>query len=73
MNNNVLVSGVYGPTIASGYQLQGTADFNGDGNPDYLLFGPSTRQTAIWYLNNTTFLGGVYGPILPIGWNLVAP
>jgi hypothetical protein len=45
----------------------------GDGNPDYLLFGPSPRQTALWYLNNNIFLTGAYGPILPIGWNLVAP
>ena len=42
----VLVSGVYGTYIAGGYQLQGTADFNGDGKPDYLFFGPSTRRTA---------------------------
>jgi hypothetical protein len=51
----------------------GTADFNGDGKPDYLLYNPSTRRTAIWYLNNNTFIRGAYGPTLPTGWNLVAP
>jgi hypothetical protein len=73
MNNNVFVGGAYGPTIASGYQLQGTADFNGDGEPDYLLYNPSTRQTAIWYLNNNILLFGAYGPSLTVGWSLVAP
>jgi hypothetical protein len=47
------------------------ADFNGDGNRDYLLFNASTRQTAIWYLSGVTFIGGLYGPTLPSGWQLV--
>jgi hypothetical protein len=53
--------------------LIGVADFNGDGKPDYLLYNPSTRRTALWYLNNNIFLGGAFGPILPAGWSLVAP
>jgi hypothetical protein len=73
MNNNVFVSGAYGPTIASGYQLQGTADFNGDGKPDYLLYNPSTRQTVIWYPTNNILLSGAYGPTVTPGWTLVAP
>ena len=68
-----LLRGVYGPTIASGYQLIGTADFNGNGKPDYLLYNASTRQTAIWYMNNNALIGGAYGPTPPAGWNLVAP
>ena len=46
-------------------------DFNGDGNPDYVLYNASTRQTAIWYLNNSVYLIGRYGPTLPPGWVLV--
>jgi hypothetical protein len=42
-------------------------DFNGDGHPDYVLFNPSTRRTAIWYLNNKAFIGAAYGPTLPAG------
>lgn len=52
MNNNVRIGAVYGPTIASGYQLIGGADFNGDTKPDYSLYNTSTRKGAIWYLNN---------------------
>ena len=48
------------------------ADFNRDAHPDYALFNPSTRQTAIWYLNNRVYLRGAYGPTLPSGWQLVA-
>src|SRR5438046_10544177 len=63
-----------GPTIASGYELAGAAaDFNGDGKPDYVLYNPSTRQTAIWYLNNNVHIASALGPTLPAGWSLVAP
>jgi hypothetical protein len=71
--NNTYLSGVYGPTITSGYTLSGTADFNGDRNPDFLLFNPSTLGTAIWYLNNNVLVSGAYGPTLPAGWSVVAP
>ena len=67
------IGGTFGPTIASGYELKGTADFNGDGMPDYVLLNPSTRRTALWYLNNNTFIGAAFGPTLPAGWGLVAP
>src|SRR6267154_6781340 len=46
-------------------------DFNGDGQPDYLLYNVSTRQTAVWYLNNNAFVAGTYAPTLPAGWRVV--
>jgi len=46
-------------------------DFNGDGEPDYLLYNVSTRQTAVWYLNNNAFVAGTYAPTLPVGWRVV--
>lgn len=47
-------------------------DFNLNGKPDYLLFNPSTRGTAIWYMNNNVHSGGAaYGPAIPLGWNIV--
>jgi hypothetical protein len=45
--------------------LNGTADFNNDGKPDFVLFNPSTRNTAIWYLNNFQLIGTAFGPTLP--------
>jgi hypothetical protein len=59
------VGGHFGSTLPSGWTLLATADFNGDGRPDYVLFNPSSRRTAIWYLNNNIFIGGAYGPTLP--------
>jgi hypothetical protein len=44
-----------------------TADFNGDGKPDYVLYNAGTRQTAIWHLNNNVLVDSVYGPSLPPG------
>jgi len=49
--------------------LVGAADFNRDGKPDFLLYAPATRQTAIWYLNNNTLIGGSYSPRLSAGWS----
>src|SRR5206468_8137169 len=37
-------------------------DFNNDGHPDYLLYNPTTRQTAIWYLNNNVRISSANGP-----------
>jgi hypothetical protein len=51
----------------------GTADFNGDGSPDYVLYNSSTRQTALYYLNNTVYVGSALGPVLPADWSLIAP
>jgi hypothetical protein len=48
----------------------GIADFNRDGKRDYLLFNPSTRQTAIWYLNNNVRIGGAFGPTIGAGYDL---
>src|SRR5207244_9217628 len=59
-------------TLPVGWRVVGVADFNGDSQPDYLLFNASTRQTAIWYLSGTTFVSGAFGPSLPNGWDLVA-
>ena len=70
LNNNVLVSGGYGPTLPSGWQIAGTGDFNSDGHADYLLFNRSTLQTAIWYMSGRTRIGAVYGPTIASGYQL---
>jgi plastocyanin len=72
LNNNVLISGVLGPTLPAGWGLRGAADFNSDSHPDYGLFNSATRQTAIWDLSGPMFIGGALGPSPPSGWALVA-
>src|SRR5207248_10002873 len=64
LNNNVFISGAYGPTLATGWGLRSVADFNRDTHPDYALFAPGTDQTAIWYLYGPIYFGSVYGPPL---------
>ena len=56
----------------NGWNLITTADFNGNGKPDYALYNVSTQGTAIWYLNNNVYVSAAYGPTLPSGWQLVA-
>jgi hypothetical protein len=53
--------------------LVATADFNGDGKPDYVVYRASSRQTAIVHMNNNVAIDAVFGPTLPVGWSLVAP
>ena len=71
LNNNIYVSGAYGPTLVAGWSLRGLADFNRDNHSDYALFAPNTNQTALWYLSGPTFIGSAYGPTPPNGWELV--
>jgi len=54
------------------WRLVAAADFNGDGHPDYLIYRPDTRQTAIWHLNNNVFINAVSGLTLPPNWTLLS-
>jgi elongation factor P hydroxylase len=54
----------------SGWNLITTADFNSNGNPDYVLSNANTRATAVWYMNNNVFVSAAFGPTLPVGWEL---
>ena len=72
MDNNVPVTGSYGPTLPAGWSIVSVADFNRDGHPDYLLLNSTTLQTVIWYLSGVTHTSGNYGPTLPGGWEFVA-
>jgi hypothetical protein len=71
LNNNVLIGGGFGPTLAAGWGLKAMGDFNVDSHSDYGLFAPSTHQTAIWYLSGPALTGGAFGPTLPVDWSLI--
>jgi hypothetical protein len=47
--------GLYTP--ATGWQIQGVGDFNGDGMSDVLLQYAGTGQTYIWLMNGTVVTG----------------
>jgi hypothetical protein len=75
LNNNVFISGAFGPTLPSWSLLAGVADFNRDGHPDYVLLDSTVSpDTAIWYLSGRTFVGRASGPSVPrvpSGWGWV--
>ena len=65
---------VYGPPIDSGYELKGTADYNRDLYPDYVLFSPRMRETKIWYMNDNRRVGiALTAPNIDSGWRLALP
>ena len=71
LNNNMRMSGAFAPRLPVGWTVVGVADFNGDSQPDYLLYNVSTRQTTVWYLDNNVFVSGANGPTLPAGWKVI--
>jgi hypothetical protein len=72
MDNNVFVSGAWGPTLPLNWELKDVADFNSDSQADYALFYPNRGYTAIWYMSGATLVGGASGPTLPGSWELAA-
>ena len=71
--HQTLIGGEFGATIPSGWYLVATADFDSDGNPDFLLYNPGTHEPAIWYLNNNVFVSSASGPTLPAAWGWIEP
>jgi uncharacterized delta-60 repeat protein len=67
----MFVSGHFGPSLPNGWDLVAVGDFNADGKPDYVLYDPATRRTAIWYLNNNAFVTSVFGRTLSVNWRVV--
>ncbi len=43
-----------------GWQLQGTADLNGDGHTDLIWRHALSGKNVVWYMNQTTRTGGVF-------------
>jgi predicted acyl esterase len=70
INGNFIINtGVAGPTIAAGWLPFAVADFDHNNTPDYVLYNPTTRQTAVWYLDSSlNLLRGGYGPTITAGW-----
>lgn len=46
-----------GPAAASGWQLKGVADFNYDGETDFLWNNTISGALAVWFINGTNRLG----------------
>ncbi len=66
-----------GYPIATGWNLVGTADLNGDGVPDLLWQNPTIQKIGVWYMGGpqgATTLSMVHlngGNPIALGWNLV--
>jgi hypothetical protein len=68
------VNSHYGPSVGNGTgdtNLVGTADFNRDGKPDYLVF--AVQNTVVWHEDDYRNVNSHYGPTIPHGWTLTQP
>lgn len=71
------VNSQYGPSVGSGSsdfgdaRLVGTADFNRDGKPDYLVL--DFQMTVLWHEDDYRNVDSSYGPTIPDGWTLTQP
>jgi len=57
----------FGPTVPIEWPLVATANFDRDGNPDYVLYNPASGETTIGYLTNNILVNAALGPTLPDG------
>jgi len=62
LSGPTLIGAAWGPTLPNGWEGVAAADFNSDGDPDYVLYNAGTRQTAICYLNNNLYVASASGP-----------
>ncbi|MCL4504354.1 MAG: PKD domain-containing protein [Deltaproteobacteria bacterium] len=75
MNGVTLTGTAMLPSVdaASGWQVLGVGDFNGDGERDLLWRNGLSGQNAVWYMNGGTLTGSALLPSLPpnSGWQIV--
>ncbi len=57
-------------TVATSWNIVGSADFNGDGQAD-ILWQNTSGSRAVWFMNGTAFGTGVYLPFAAPSWSIV--
>ncbi|XGW00223.1 MAG: cadherin-like domain-containing protein [Leptolyngbya sp. BL-A-14] len=72
MDGTTRVSGVTVQPIGdTNWTIQGTGDFNSDGNTDIVWRNYATGQDAIWLMNGTTLLSGIpVATVADLNWKI---
>ncbi len=57
--------------VASGWQIQGAGDFNGDGRSDVILRNTLSGDVAFWFMNGSTITGSAFtNPVRDAAWEI---
>jgi hypothetical protein len=72
MNSSGMVSSAQGVgTIASGWTIAQTGDFNGDGKSDILWYHSASGSIGAWLMNGATITSAVgIGALPPSAWTI---
>jgi hypothetical protein len=67
-------SGVLSVTAPSGWVIEDSGDYNGDGKTDLLWRNTANNQLAVWELDGTQLQPGtdLVSPLAPSGWQVAA-
>ncbi|MCP5047556.1 MAG: hypothetical protein GY940_10315, partial [bacterium] len=73
MNNTTKIGQAYIPTVQdTNWVIEGTGDFNKDGNIDILFRHYTTGRNLVYYMNNTTKIGQSDAPrVQDTNWHIV--
>jgi probable HAF family extracellular repeat protein len=68
MNGGTISSTADFGVIPPSWSIQGTADFNGDGNADILWRNTTTGDVVIWFMNGEAISASAYLGTIPSSW-----
>lgn len=58
------------PALPTGFRMQGAADFDRDGYPDFVLRNTTTGEAAIWLMDQNLFAESIALPTVSTSWQM---
>jgi hypothetical protein len=71
MNGTTVTSWISLGVIPTAWQIAGTGDFNGDGQPDILWQNTVTGERGVYLMNGAAVTGWVSLGTIPAAWSMM--